>query len=91
MVFTFLKNGLNLRILAHAPVPQVFENLFPSKAEEGAENYDLLYQNFILFSLRFAFLNVMALQFCKYYLSYSVILSLLLLSYNHDNLTLKFH
>ena len=35
------------------------------------------------------FLNVMALQFCKEYLSHSVVLSLLPLLCNHDNLTRK--
>ena len=37
------------------------------------------------------FLNVMALQFCKEYLSHSVVLSLLPLLCNHDNLTRKLH
>ena len=65
MVFTFLKSGLNLRIITHAHVPQVFENLFPSTAEGGGENCNLLYQSFLFFSLRFAFLNAMAVQFYK--------------------------
>ena len=38
----------------------------------------------------FCMKSMMALQFCKQYLSYSVILSLLLLHCNHNNLTLKF-
>ena len=37
------------------------------------------------------FLNVMALQFWKSYLSNSVVLSLLPLLCNHGNLTLKLH
>ena len=51
MVFTFLKNVLNLGIFTHAPVAhsklqaEFFENLFSPTAERGGENYDLLYQN----------------------------------------------
>ena len=37
------------------------------------------------------FLNVMALQFCKWYLSNSAVLSLLPLLCNHGNLTRKLH
>ena len=44
---------MNLGIFTHAPVThsklqaELFENLFPSTAERGGENYDLLYQNSI--------------------------------------------
>ena len=37
----------------------------------------------------FFFLNMMTLQFCEYYLSNSVVLSLLPLLCNHGNLTRK--
>ena len=48
MVFTFLENALNLSIFTHAFVPdsklqaEVFQNLSPSTAENGGENYDFL-------------------------------------------------
>ena len=51
MVFTFLKNALNLAIFANFPIPhsnlqaEFFENLFPPSAETGGESYDLLSQN----------------------------------------------
>ena len=48
----------------------------------------LAYLYFVWFVI---FLNVMALQFCKWYLSNSVVLSLLPLLCNHSNLTLKLH
>ena len=44
-----------------------------------------------MFRIIWKFLNVVALQFCKWYLSYSVVLSSLPLRYNHVNLTLKLH
>ena len=53
ILFTFLENVLNLGIFTHALVPhskleaEFFENLFPSTADRGGENYDLLYQNSI--------------------------------------------
>ena len=48
----------------------------------------LAYLYFVWFVI---FLNVMALQFCKWYLSNSVVLSLLPLLCNHSNLTLNLH
>ena len=53
MVFTFLKNALNLVIFTHAPFlnsklqVELFEKMFPPTAESGGEKYDLLYQNSI--------------------------------------------
>ena len=51
MVFTFLKNTLNLGIFTDSPVPhptflaEFYENRFPPTAEKSEENYYLLYQN----------------------------------------------
>ena len=51
MVFTFLKNVLNLGIFTHAPFAhskfqaEFFKNQFSLTAERGGENYGLLYQN----------------------------------------------
>ena len=51
MVLAFIENVLNRGIFTYAPVPhwklptEFFENLFPSTAERGGENYDLLYRN----------------------------------------------
>ena len=50
MVFKLLENAFSLGIFTHGPVPQsklqeVFVNLFPSTAQRGGENYDLLYQD----------------------------------------------
>ena len=51
MVFKLLENALSLGIFTHGPVPQwklqeeVFVNLFPSTAQRGGENYNLLYQD----------------------------------------------
>ena len=75
------------------------EYVFPS-AEWDGEIYDLHYENMkITWSIRlFMFCMIcilfwiLALQFCKQCLAYSVILSSLpLLLCNHDNLTLKLH
>ena len=46
---------------------------------------------FFPFGMVAVFLNAMALQFWKYYLSNSVILNLLPLLCNHNKLTLKLH
>ena len=45
MAFTFWENAL----IPHSKTPgwKCFENPFPSTAERGGENYDLLYQNSI--------------------------------------------
>ena len=42
-----------------------------------------------IFCMFVIFSNVMALKFCKYYLSYSMVLILLPLLCNHNNLILK--
>ena len=53
MVLALLQNALKLSIFIHAHVThsqlqaELFENLFPSTAERGGENYDLLYRNSI--------------------------------------------
>ena len=53
IVFTFLENALNLSFFTHATVTYLnlhadfFENLLPTTAERGGENYDLLCQNSI--------------------------------------------
>ena len=44
--------------------------------------------HFVWFTI---FSYVIALQFCKWYLSYSMALNLLILLCNHDNLILKLH
>ena len=73
--------------------------LFPPTAERGVENYKLLSQNsvqkiwgwlgtlgFLYFVWVAVFSNMMALQFCRWYLLYR---TLLLLNCNYDNLILK--
>ena len=48
-MFTLPENALNLGIFTQAHVPcselqaEFFRNLFPTTAERGVENYDLLY------------------------------------------------
>ena len=79
--------------------------MFSSTAEETCEgNNDLFYQNsirkyeddskhlviYILYYLEL-FSNLMALQFCEQYLSYSMISILFSLLSNHDNLVLNLH
>ena len=52
-MFTLPENALNLGIFTQAHVPcselqaEFFGNLFPTTAERGVENYDLLYRNSI--------------------------------------------
>ena len=70
-----------------------WKSVSPNSKRSG-ENYDLLYKNSMGkyeddLEVYVIFLNVMALQFCKEYLSHSVVLSLLPLLCNHDNLTRK--
>ena len=48
-------------------------------------------RGFLYFLWIVIFSNVMALQFCKYYLSYSMVLILFLLIYNHNNLILRLY
>ena len=45
----------------------------------------------LMFCMIYISLTAMALQFCKYYPSNSVVLSLLSFLCNHGNLTLKLH
>ena len=52
IVFTFLKNALNLGIITHVRSPcktpgRIFGNLFPPTAAKVGENFNLLYQNSI--------------------------------------------
>ena len=91
-------------LVPHQNSRQKFLKVCFSQAKRDGENYDLLYQNStrkygdnlehqVICTLYdfVIFLNVMALQFCKQYLSNSVVLSLLSLLCNHGNLTLKLH
>ena len=96
-IFTHTPPHLKLaKFLSSLPrqkeITHSFENLFPPTAERGGGNYDFLYQNSVRkYKDGLALANVMALQFCKYYLSYSMVLILLLPLCNHDNLILKLH
>ena len=43
----FLSSWFRQQEITHSPKQHSFENLFPSTAESGGGNYDLLYQNLI--------------------------------------------
>ena len=84
----FLLSRPRQKEITHLPRQHSFENLLYQNSVRKYED-DLEHQVFyILYDLQF-FSNVMVLQFCQQYLSYSMVLTLLLLLCNHDNLILK--